>query len=71
MVRDKVLEKVIKLNHVRTDCQLVDMLTKALGYNQFSNLTCKDEKMKLSDQKEGEDIRSDARAENKALSIEQ
>ena len=90
VVRDKVLEKVIKLNHVRTDCQLVDMLTKALGYNQFSNLTCKmgminihklaalegeyqckDEKMKLSDQKEGEDIRSDARAENKALSIEQ
>ena len=90
VVRDKVLEKVIKLNHVRTNCQLVDMLTKALGYNQFSNLTCKmgminihklaalegeyqckDEKMKLSDQKEGEDIRSDARAENKALSIEQ
>ena len=90
MVRDKVLEKVIKLNHVRTDCQLADMLTKALGYNQFSNLTCKmgminihkpaalegeyqskDEKMKLSDQKQGEDIRSDARAENKALSTEQ
>lgn len=31
----------------------------------------KDEKMKLSDQKQGEDIRSDARAENKALSTEQ
>ena len=41
IVRDKVLEKVIKLNHVRTDCQLADILTKALNYNQFSNLTCK------------------------------
>ena len=90
VVKDKVLEKVIKLNHVRTDCQLADMLTKALGYNQFSNLTCKmgminihtpaalegeyqskDEKMKLSDHKQGEDIKSDARAENKALSTKQ
>ena len=33
VVRDKVLEKVIKLNHVRTDCQLADILTKALNYN--------------------------------------
>ena len=41
VVRDKVLEKVIKLNHVRTNCQLVDLLTKALHYNQFSNLTSK------------------------------
>ena len=41
VVRDKVLEKVIKLNHVRTDCHLIDILTKALNYNQFSNLTCK------------------------------
>ena len=41
MVRDKVLERVIKLNHVRTHCQLADMLTKALGYNQFSNLVGK------------------------------
>ena len=89
VVREKVLEKVIKLNHIRIDCQLAEMLTKALGYNQFSNLTCKmgminihkpaalegeyeskDEKMKLSDQKQGEDIRSDARAGNKALSTE-
>ena len=31
----------------------------------------KDEKMKQSYQKQGEDIRSDARAENKALSTEQ
>ena len=41
VVRDKVLERVIKLNHVRTHCQLADMLTKALSYNQFSNLACK------------------------------
>ena len=41
VVRDKVLEGVVKLNHVRSHCQLVDMLTKALGYNQFSNLVDK------------------------------
>ena len=41
VVRDKVLERVIKLNHVRTHCPLADMLTKALGYNQFSNLVSK------------------------------
>ena len=29
VVRDKVLEKVIKLNHVRSNCQLADLLTKA------------------------------------------
>jgi len=37
----KVLERVIKLNHVRTHCQLVDLLTKALNFNQFSSLVCK------------------------------
>ena len=36
-----MLEKVIKLIHVRTHCQLADLLTKALGYNQFFNLICK------------------------------
>ena len=41
VVNDKVLEKVIKLNHVRTHCQLADLLTKALSFNQFSNLVCK------------------------------
>ena len=41
VVRDKVLEGVIKLNHVRSHCQLADMLTKVLGYNQFSNLVDK------------------------------
>ena len=33
VVKDKVLEKVIKLNHVRTHCQLVDVLTKTLSFN--------------------------------------
>ena len=41
VARDKVLEKVIKLNHVRSNCQLANLLTKALNYNQFSTLTCK------------------------------
>ena len=41
IVRDKVLAKVIKLNHVRTHCQLADLLTKALGRKQFSYLTSK------------------------------
>ena len=41
VVKDKVFERVIKLNYVRTHCQLADMLSKALGYNQFSNLVGK------------------------------
>ena len=41
VVRNKVLEKVIKLNHVRSNCQLADLLTKALNYSQFSILSCK------------------------------
>ena len=32
MVRDKVLKKIIKLNHVRTHCQLADVLTEALSF---------------------------------------
>ena len=40
-VRDKVLAKVIKLIHVRTQCQLVDLLTKSLSFNQFSELISK------------------------------
>ena len=39
--RDKVLEKVFKLIHVRTHCELADLLTKALIFNQFSSLICK------------------------------
>ena len=41
IVGDKVLNKVIKLNHVRTHYQLTDLLTKALGYKQFSELVSK------------------------------
>lgn len=41
IVRDKVLERVIKLSRVRIHYQLADVLTKALNYNQFSNLTYK------------------------------
>jgi len=41
VVKDKMLEKVTKLIHVRTHCQLADLLTKALGFNQFSKLVCK------------------------------
>ena len=41
VVRDKVMAKVIKLIHVRTQCQLADLLTKALSFNQFSELISK------------------------------
>ena len=41
VVRDKVLAKVIKLIYVRTKCQLVDLLTKALSFNHFSKLISK------------------------------
>ena len=41
VVRDKVLTKVIKLIHVRTHCQLVDVQTKALSFNHFSELISK------------------------------
>ena len=36
-----MLAKVIMLNHVRTHCQLVDLLTKVLGYKQFSEFISK------------------------------
>ena len=36
-----MLEKVIKLIHVRTHCQLADLLTKALSFNQFSSSVCR------------------------------
>jgi len=41
VVRNKVLERVIKLIHVRTQSQLVDLLTKALSHKQFSKLLSK------------------------------
>ena len=36
-----MLAKVIKLIHVRTQCQLADLLTKALSFNHFSKLISK------------------------------
>ena len=41
VVSDKVLAKVIKLIHGRTQCQLADLLTKALSFNQFLELISK------------------------------
>ena len=41
VVRDKVLAKVIKLIHVRTQCQLANLLTKSLSFNQFLELISK------------------------------
>ena len=41
VVRDKVTAKVIKLIHVKTQCQLADLLTKASSFNQFSELFSK------------------------------
>lgn len=38
VIRDKVLAKVIKLIHVKTQCQLADLVTKSLSFNQFSEL---------------------------------
>ena len=36
-----MLERVIKLIHVRTQSQLADLLTKALSHKQFSELLSK------------------------------
>lgn len=41
VVRDKMLAKMIKLIHVKTQCQLTNLLTKALGLNQFCSLLSK------------------------------
>ena len=38
IVRDKVQAGVIKLMDIRTQCLLVDLLTKAFNWNQFSGL---------------------------------
>ena len=38
IVRHKVQARVIKLMDIRTQCPLVDLLTKALNWNQFSGL---------------------------------
>ena len=74
MVRDKVLEGVIKLNHVRSHCQLANMLTKALGYNQFSNLV--DKMVHTPAALEGEyqngskDDHKEARAEHETVELD-
>ena len=36
-----MLERVIKLIHIRTQSQLADLLTKALSHKQFSELLSK------------------------------
>ena len=41
LVRDKVLEGYIRMLHVRTNSQIVDLLTKALNAQQFSLLMSK------------------------------
>ena len=41
MVRDKVLQGVIHLLHIRTQRQLADLLTKALSAHQFHALLSK------------------------------
>lgn len=38
VVRDKVLDKVVRLFHVKTQSQLVDLVTNALSSSQFSLL---------------------------------
>ena len=41
MVRNKVLQVVIRLLHIRTQSQLADLLTKALSAHQFLGLLSK------------------------------
>ena len=41
VVRDKMVQGVIRLLHIRTQSQLDDMLTKALSAHQFHNLLSK------------------------------
>ena len=41
VVRDKIMAKVIKLIHIKTQCQLEDLLTKAFSFNRFSELLSK------------------------------
>ena len=41
LVRDKILERMIKTFHVATNAQVADVFTKALGFNSFTRLTGK------------------------------
>lgn len=40
VVKDKTLEGVIRLLHIKTHSQLADLLTKALSVHQFYMLLC-------------------------------
>ena len=46
LVRDEILEGMIKPFHIATIAQVVDIFTKALGYNSFARLS---EKLGLKD----------------------
>ena len=39
LVRDKILEGMIKTFHVATIAQMADIFTKALGYNSFARVS--------------------------------
>ena len=41
LVRDKILEGMIKTFRVNSNAQVVDVFTKALGFNSFTRLTQK------------------------------
>ena len=41
LVRDKILEGMIKTFHVATNAQVVDIFTKALGFSSFTRLSGK------------------------------
>ena len=41
LVRDKILEGMIKTFHVNSNAQVADVFTKALGFNSFTRLTQK------------------------------
>ena len=41
LVRDKILEGMIKTFHVNSNAQVADVFTKALGFNSFMRLTQK------------------------------
>lgn len=39
LVRDKIVERVIKTFHVATNAQVADIFTKSLGYSSFARLS--------------------------------
>ena len=46
LVRDKIMEGMIKTSHIATNSQVADIFTKALGYSLFTRLS---EKLGLKD----------------------